>query len=200
LRFVLGQFDARDADLVEAELDGDRIEPLAQSREIRFRVRTCHAGTGGGVRQYNRAHGRAARRGLFGRFRATRWTASPSTGRHPGYTLMQRAGGAAFDGAAPLAGCRPHRRACGAGNNAGDGYVFARTRARGRRRPFVGALGDPARLAGDCGTGLSRIRGGSAARRRATSGRRRADLVVDALLGTGVTGRSRAHCATASSA
>jgi hypothetical protein len=50
VRLVLGQVDARDPDLVEAEFDGDRVEPLAQSREIQFGEGTGHAGTGGGVR------------------------------------------------------------------------------------------------------------------------------------------------------
>src|SRR5262245_52236529 len=67
-----------------------------------------------------------------------------------GYTLMQRAGSAAFDAvkrhwptAARIAVL------CGSGNNAGDGYVFAR-RARAAGLPVsVSALGEPGRLTGD---------------------------------------------------
>ena len=68
----------------------------------------------------------------------------------PGYTLMSRAGEIAFEAARarwPLAD--RWLVVCGAGNNAGDGYVIARlARAAGLRVDVV-AASDPTRLGGD---------------------------------------------------
>ncbi|MDX1500495.1 MAG: NAD(P)H-hydrate epimerase, partial [Woeseiaceae bacterium] len=68
----------------------------------------------------------------------------------PGYELMTRAGSAA---------CKAVRRrypdaqrwqvVCGAGNNAGDGYVVARLAAADGIVVSVLAVGDPAKLTGD---------------------------------------------------
>jgi len=106
----------------------------------------------------------------------------------PGYTLMQRAGGAALDV------IRRHwpdvtkiAILCGAGNNAGDGYVLARLAQAGGLEVRVAALGDPARLSGDARQAYADF--------TAEGGRHGAfdapalaesELVVDALLGTGV--------------
>jgi ADP-dependent NAD(P)H-hydrate dehydratase / NAD(P)H-hydrate epimerase len=68
----------------------------------------------------------------------------------PGYTLMQRAGEAAFD--LLLAAWPAARRvlvACGAGNNGGDGYVVARLAREAGLEVAVAALADPSRLTGD---------------------------------------------------
>ncbi len=106
-----------------------------------------------------------------------------------GHDLMQRAGQALFDGieccwrdAAKLA------VVCGAGNNAGDGYVVAKLLAEKGRQVEVLWLCAPEKLAGDAGR---------AARDFLAAGGRAvpfepaclagADLVVDALLGTGLT-------------
>jgi ADP-dependent NAD(P)H-hydrate dehydratase / NAD(P)H-hydrate epimerase len=106
----------------------------------------------------------------------------------PGYTLMQRAGSAAFDAvkrhwpaAARIAVL------CGGGNNAGDGYVFARRARAAGLAVSVSALGDPGCLSGDASLAWRDFAadGGSAGAfdADAVDG---ADLIVDALLGTGV--------------
>ncbi|WP_412852422.1 NAD(P)H-hydrate dehydratase [Ectothiorhodospira shaposhnikovii] len=106
----------------------------------------------------------------------------------PGYTLMCRAGAAALDrlrrqwpGARTLAVC------CGPGNNGGDGYVLARLALEAGLSVRVVAATDPARLRGEaerawrdwqaCGQPLSAPDEALAA----------ADVIVDGLLGTGLT-------------
>ena len=68
----------------------------------------------------------------------------------PGYTLMNRAGEAAFN---LLRNRWPEARriavVCGSGNNAGDGYVVARLAQRAGLEVEVLTLADPDRLQGD---------------------------------------------------
>jgi hydroxyethylthiazole kinase-like uncharacterized protein yjeF len=112
-----------------------------------------------------------------------------------GFELMQRAGGAALEFLRdhwPNAGSLLIY--CGAGNNAGDGYVLAALAARRGLNARVVAATAPDGLRGDAAAalGLAREAGveiidfesGSAARAdvRAAS----ADLLVDGLLGTGL--------------
>ncbi len=106
----------------------------------------------------------------------------------PGYTLMQRAGEAAFD---QLLGAWPAARrllvACGAGNNGGDGYVVARLAREAGLEVTVAALADPARLRGDAARAHADFvaaGGSTVAFDRALVAA--ADVVVDALFGTGL--------------
>ena len=106
----------------------------------------------------------------------------------PGYVLMQRAGDAAF---AALQRHWPSARSiavlCGPGNNGGDGYVVARLARAAGLDVRVVAIADPGRLRGDAAQAHADFvaQGGrtDAAGEGALAGR---DLVVDALLGTGV--------------
>ncbi len=105
----------------------------------------------------------------------------------PGYTLMQRAGDAAF---AALRHHWPAARAiavlCGPGNNGGDGYVVARlARAAGFDVRAI-AVSDPKALRGDAALAYRDFAaaGGSTEPRR-EGVFEQADVVVDALLGTG---------------
>ena len=106
----------------------------------------------------------------------------------PGYTLMQRAATAALE---LLRQQWPDAQRvtvlCGAGNNAGDGYVLARLARESGIAVHACALVDPLRLAGDAARAYADF--------TAAGGRDAAftdaalastDLVVDALLGTGV--------------
>jgi hydroxyethylthiazole kinase-like uncharacterized protein yjeF len=107
----------------------------------------------------------------------------------PGYELMTRAG-QAFVAAAreryPAA--RRWLIACGSGNNAGDGYVIARlARAAGVETNVV-SLVDTDKLSGDAATAAEDFlaSGGEAIHWPGTIAAANHDLVVDALLGTGL--------------
>ncbi len=105
-----------------------------------------------------------------------------------GYVLMNRAGAAALDF---LRECWPATRRvlvlCGAGNNGGDGYVLARlARAAGLEVELV-ALADPAALKGDAARAHADfVAAGGAVRAWPDVRLPDADVVVDALLGTGL--------------
>ena len=68
----------------------------------------------------------------------------------PGYTLMSRAGKAAWD---LLRNCWPDARSllilCGTGNNGGDGYVIGRLALSAGHAVQVMQLGDVDRIKGD---------------------------------------------------
>jgi NAD(P)H-hydrate epimerase len=71
----------------------------------------------------------------------------------PGYTLMTRAGTAAVEAARErFPDARRWQVICGAGNNAGDGYVVARLAAQQGITVSVLTLVDPGRLTGDAAT------------------------------------------------
>ena len=106
----------------------------------------------------------------------------------PGYTLMARAGEAAFEelhARWPAAG----RIAvvCGGGNNGGDGYVVARLARAHDLDVVLLHLGDPERLRGDAAKAATdwRAAGGTVAPFN-TVDLVGADIIVDALLGTGL--------------
>jgi hydroxyethylthiazole kinase-like uncharacterized protein yjeF len=106
----------------------------------------------------------------------------------PGYTLMNRAGEAAV-----LAARNRFPQAvrwqviCGAGNNGGDGYVVARLAAQEGIDVSVLALVDPARLAGDAATAYGEfVAAGGAVMMWAGKLDANADLLVDAILGSGL--------------
>jgi len=117
----------------------------------------------------------------------------------PGYTLMRRAGEAALRqlrARYPLA----HRIVvvCGGGNNGGDGYVLARFAQAAGLTVTVLAVADPGKLRGEARQACEDF--------RASGGRPRAfaatllaegEIVVDALLGTGVKGPVREATAAA---
>jgi len=106
----------------------------------------------------------------------------------PGYTLMTRAGAAAVEAARqqfPAAG--RWQVLCGAGNNAGDGYVVARLAASDGIVVSVLALVDPETLTGDAATAYHDFaaEGGVV---MPWSGEIDADagLLVDGILGSGL--------------
>jgi ADP-dependent NAD(P)H-hydrate dehydratase / NAD(P)H-hydrate epimerase len=111
----------------------------------------------------------------------------------PGYTLMKRAGEAALRYLRtrfPVA----HRIvvACGGGNNGGDGYVLARfAQAAGLTVTTLAAI-SPDELRGDARQAYEDLRASGAqvqpyAAERLTEG----EVIVDALLGTGLRGGAR---------
>lgn len=106
----------------------------------------------------------------------------------PGYTLMSRAGAAAFD---LLRQRWPdvHRIAvvCGGGNNAGDGYVVARQARQAGLEVRALTLADPALLGGDARTAWQdAIAAEVPVVPFTAAGLADAELLVDAILGTGL--------------
>ena len=105
-----------------------------------------------------------------------------------GYELMCRAGQYAFDmGLARFTQARHWLVLCGSGNNAGDGYVIARLARAAGVEVTVVAITDPLRLSGDACKAFEDF--------RAAGGETQAydpvscpagDLVIDAMLGTGI--------------
>lgn len=106
----------------------------------------------------------------------------------PGYTLMKRAGQAAFDAArGHYADARGWLILCGAGNNAGDGYVIARLAKQAQLEVTVAAQIDPARLTGDAAQAWNDYRAiGGEVTDFSAHLPDKTDLVIDALLGTGL--------------
>jgi NAD(P)H-hydrate epimerase len=106
----------------------------------------------------------------------------------PGYTLMTRAGAAAVAEARALfPDARRWQVVCGAGNNAGDGYVVARLAALDGIAVSVLTVVDPERLQGDAATayGDFAAEGGVVVPWEGQLDGE-ADLLVDGLLGSGL--------------
>lgn len=106
----------------------------------------------------------------------------------PGMTLMENAGAAAWTLLSSLwPGSQNITVLCGAGNNAGDGYVIARLAAAAGRRVRVIALKKPDRLGGDAGTAAQRfLETGQPVQAWSGGGLGETEIIVDALLGTGL--------------
>ncbi len=105
----------------------------------------------------------------------------------PGFTLMQRAGAAAFDLLRSLwPGAQHLTVLCGMGNNGGDGYVLARLAAGAGLAVRVMSIGDPARLRGDASLACQALAEQGITVASFDERGENADVVVDALLGTGL--------------
>ena len=103
----------------------------------------------------------------------------------PSLALMERAGADALDA---LTGRYPGAGnlvvVCGGGNNAGDGYVLARLARQAGLEVRVIALVEPDRLKGDAATSAQKyLQTGDVETALAIEG---ADIIVDALLGSGL--------------
>jgi ADP-dependent NAD(P)H-hydrate dehydratase / NAD(P)H-hydrate epimerase len=105
----------------------------------------------------------------------------------PGDELMRRAGAAAY---ALLRARWPQARhltvLCGSGNNGGDGYVVARLALTAGLAVEVLALADPGALRGDARTMAEAYLAAGGSVRSFDALPRRTNLIVDALLGTGL--------------
>lgn len=123
-------------------------------------------------------------------------------------SLMENAGRAVADYVAGRCPNLPHRRItvlCGKGNNGGDGLVAARHLAALGAWPAVHLFAQPEEMAGDAGENLRRwqatgkvdlvIASEDLARIRPELAA--ADVVIDALLGTGISGPPRGLVAQA---
>jgi len=120
-----------------------------------------------------------------------RETAAIESGGVTGRELMERAGrgvvGAVCDEWPELA-ATTHRAAvlCGPGNNGGDGFVVARLLAERGWQVTAFALGDPGRLPPDAAANQARWSALGETRTLDEAAPEEADLVVDALFGTGL--------------
>jgi NAD(P)H-hydrate epimerase len=105
----------------------------------------------------------------------------------PGCELMTRAGHATLNALRALwPGAGSIAVLCGPGNNGGDGYVVARVaRAQGLRAD-VHVLGDPERLEGDARRAWRDFVAAGGRPRPWSGAALEADVVVDALFGTGL--------------
>ena len=106
----------------------------------------------------------------------------------PSYSLMTQAGEAAV---VALRSCWPSKQriavVCGPGNNGGDGYVMARLAQSMRIDVTVVSLSDPAQLRGDALRAHDDfIAAGGAVRRWADGCLADAEVIVDAIFGTGL--------------
>jgi hydroxyethylthiazole kinase-like uncharacterized protein yjeF len=106
----------------------------------------------------------------------------------PGYTLMTRAAEAALT---TLRACWPRAQrivvVCGAGNNGGDGYVLARLARHQRLDVEVVALTDPSQLRGDAQRAWQDFSAdGGVVSEWSAAQLRGADVIVDAIFGTGL--------------
>ena len=113
--------------------------------------------------------------------------------RVPGFTLMTRAAEAALE---LLRGRWPHARrvavVCGAGNNGGDGYVLARLAQLAGLEALVLAATPPDRLGGDARRAQEEwLAAGGHAHPFAADALSGCDLIVDGLLGIGLSGAPR---------
>ena len=110
----------------------------------------------------------------------------------PGFELMQRAAHAAW---------RALRRRwpdaeeitvlAGRGNNAGDGYLIAALAQRAGRQVQVIAVGDPKQLQGDAAQAFSEAQAAGVRMTSWSSAVELRGVLVDALLGTGISGEVR---------
>ncbi len=105
-----------------------------------------------------------------------------------GTVLMERAGSAAFD---VLRKHWPEAKSisivCGSGNNAGDGYVVARLAKEAGMEVQVLQIGDSSRMKGDALAAAQRLQSVGIDTTEFTVPKcQQADVVIDALLGTGL--------------
>jgi NAD(P)H-hydrate epimerase len=105
-----------------------------------------------------------------------------------GQTLMERAGAAAFN---VLGNIWPDAKrinvVCGSGNNGGDGYVIARLAHEAGLDVHTLYVGPPDQLKGDAKAAVEKLIAAGARPEKYTADKlEHSDLIVDALLGTGL--------------
>jgi NAD(P)H-hydrate epimerase len=110
----------------------------------------------------------------------------------PGFELMQRAARATWRALRRRwPGAGEITVLAGRGNNAGDGYLVAVLAQRAGWRVRVLAVGDPAQLAGDAATACAEARAAGVAVEPWSECAPLTGVLVDALLGTGLSGDVR---------
>lgn len=116
----------------------------------------------------------------------------------PGAELMQRAGSRAFQLLQELWPQATHITViCGVGNNGGDGYVVARLARQAGLQVQLLSLGDPAKLHGDALVMADAWREQAGEIDPYAGLPKKTDLIVDAVLGTGLEREVTGHWAEA---
>ena len=103
----------------------------------------------------------------------------------PSLTLMENAGKAVADAVEAHYAPASVAVLCGPGNNGGDGYVAARHLKDRGWKVWVESVGDPAALKGDAAEMFQRWDGET----RVVTRARKADIVIDAIFGAGLSRR-----------
>ncbi|MCW2994778.1 MAG: NAD(P)H-hydrate dehydratase, partial [Conexibacter sp.] len=114
----------------------------------------------------------------------------------PGVELMERAAEGLFEIVWHRAPAGAIVVVCGGGNNGGDGYALARLLRAAGRSVSVLHTSDPAKLSGDAAVMRDRLPG-EPPLPFAAGALDGAEVIVDAILGTGFSGEPRAHVAAA---
>ncbi len=121
-----------------------------------------------------------------------------SASEQPSYQLMVRAGQLVFDCLrAQWPECRAITVCCGGGNNGGDGWVIARLAADAGMEVQVIWLTDPETLSGDAQSAYAQwrqCRGKQAEQPFEPQTTFSGELIVDAIVGTGLSGPVRGLC------
>ena len=105
----------------------------------------------------------------------------------PGYELMQRAGNRAFNELlAAWPGAEKILVCCGPGNNGGDGYVVARLALKACLQVQLIQLGDSGRIKGEAAKARKDFLDAGGEELAWKGALPEADVIVDALLGTGI--------------
>ncbi|RMG54451.1 MAG: NAD(P)H-hydrate dehydratase [Gammaproteobacteria bacterium] len=105
----------------------------------------------------------------------------------PGWTLMQRAGRAAWDLAVERwPDAQRLLVVCGPGNNGGDGYVVARLAREAGREVYLLQAGDPDRIRGEAAIARQAWLDAGGHEHAPDAELPEAELIIDALLGTGL--------------
>lgn len=117
----------------------------------------------------------------------------------PGFELMSRAASAVMAAIShQWPGITGLQVLCGAGNNGGDGYLVARLASDKNIPVSVLALKDPATLTGDAQQAFQAcVKAGVSVTPYEPGQPLEGDVIVDAMLGTGLSGEVRGHYQTA---
>jgi hydroxyethylthiazole kinase-like uncharacterized protein yjeF len=181
------QVGVTDAELLKSQLKAPGLDTAGEFRQLAF-GKGAGVCTGFVIHSYNSFMSDQAVR-LYTARQVRRLDKCAIEGHAiAGIDLMERAGARTFDTARmAFPAARKYLVFCGGGNNGGDGYIVARLALQAGLEALVCALKDPADLRGDAAIAAERWRqAGGVVQFWPPDGNATFDLVIDALLGTGL--------------